>query len=91
MITEQDGNGIKEIIGSNFLDKISNRLEKKKIRNRRGGQISNAFICLLLKGERVHEEAEKEIWNLSEETVTEREKQKERQEEILERHKALNS
>ena len=90
MITKESGNQIKAIIGSNFLEKISARLIKKKITNQKGGKLSDPFISLLLNGERVHEAAEKEIWNFSEELLMEQEKEKQRQEDILKRHKALN-
>ncbi|MUP44858.1 hypothetical protein E0K83_03750 [Gramella sp. BOM4] len=89
MITKVEGNYIKEILGSNYLKKISERLIDKNVTNQKGGDISNPFICMMLNGKRKHEAAEKEIRDLTEETVDQQEQDKERLEKVYQRHKAL--
>ncbi|TQI72239.1 hypothetical protein JM79_3195 [Gramella sp. Hel_I_59] len=91
MITEQEGIYIREILGPACLNKISERLVEKNITNQKGGKLSNPFLCMLLKEERRHDDAETEIRLMVEETVTAREEAKERLKDAYDRHEALKT
>lgn len=89
MITQDQGNKIKEILGKDFMDLILEALAESKVTTRKKTALSVPYISLILKGERSHEKAEKVIWNRTERMVQEKEQENKRQLKIFERFDSL--
>lgn len=65
MITENEQNQLKEIIGAHYADDVSEILNNKGIRNRNGHPHQISYIHKVFQGNRTNADIEAAIWELA--------------------------
>ena len=65
MITKNEQNQLKKIIGSHYSSQVKTILNKKKVRNKFGQAYSSEYIRLVFQGLRDNKEIEAAIWELA--------------------------